>query len=57
MKFRAESPLRNCSSKKNSIASELLFSKKKKVATPMVRWYVLAWCKNDCEDTGEGTKE
>jgi hypothetical protein len=52
-KFRADSPLRNCFSKKNSIASELPFSNKKKGTCANGE---NADIKNDCEDTGEGTK-
>ena len=57
--FRANSPLRNCFSKENSIASELPFSKKKSTYANgeiMCLPGESAYIKNDCEDTGRGIK-
>jgi hypothetical protein len=53
--FRADSHLRNCFSKKNSIASELPFSKKKSSYANGEMVYTCL-VKKDCEDTGGGTK-
>jgi hypothetical protein len=54
--FRADSHLRNCFSKKKSIAPESPFSNKKKGTCANGEVVCICLAQKDCEDTGEGTK-